>query len=392
MTSTLLDQPTAAKDLKESTPQTEPRPAERRRPRLAVLDGLRLVAALAVLSWHWMGVQGWPAIWHGMSGAKMPLGASIGAYGWLGVQLFFLISGFVICMSCWGRSLGDFVTSRVTRLFPAFWVAVLVTTAVLWFAPQRWGVDSQRPTLVRMLTNLTMMPNPVGTTNIDQSYWTLWIEICFYVLFGVVAAFGLTYRRVLVFCGVWAFASIMAISSGFPLLNSLVQPDFSWYFIAGIAFFLMHRFGPNLLLFGMVGFCWLMSLNRIERLVHDNSAGAGHQLSWKITALVITASFALVGATALGAFNRVQWRWLTVAGSLTYPLYLVHQEIGFEMITRVSRYLPGYATVAVCLAVMLGAAWLLHRFVERPFAPMLKRGLARSFAQVRSNGQVAARS
>ncbi|WP_042375943.1 acyltransferase family protein [Streptacidiphilus melanogenes] len=386
MTSTLLDQPTAP-----AAPKATPRPGTAR-PRLAVLDGLRLLAALAVLSWHWMGVQHWPAIWHGKTGRLMPVGSAIGAYGWLGVELFFLISGFVICMTCWGRTVGEFVTSRVTRLFPAFWVAVLLTSAVLYLAPQRWGVDAHKPTLVRVLTNLTMMPSPVGQSNIDQVYWTLWIELCFYVLFGVVTAFGLTYRRVLAFCGIWGFASIMAIASNFSLLSNLVQADYSWYFIAGIAFFLIHRFGPNLLLFGMVGFCWLMSLDRIQSMVQTNQGGAERPLSWRVAAVVITLSFVLVGAIAMGAMNGVRWRWLTVAGSLTYPLYLVHQEIGFEIINRLSTYLPPYATVAASLSVMLVTAWLLHRLVERPLGPLLKRGMAHSFDQVRSNGRLSARS
>ncbi|RAG84688.1 acyltransferase [Streptacidiphilus pinicola] len=373
-----------------ATPQRPERPAQStRRPRLYVLDGLRLVAALGVLSWHWMGVQRWPDIWHGTTAHLMPAGHALGSYGWLGVELFFLISGFVICMSCWGRSVGDFVTSRVTRLFPAYWVAVLLTSAVLYFAPHRWGNDTSRPSLMRVLTNLSMAHAPLGVNDIDAVYWTLWIELRFYIIFGVVVAMGLTYRRVLAFCGVWGFLSLISASVNFPLLDAVVQSQYSWYFIAGMAFFLMYRFGQNLLLWGIVGFCWLMALNRITIMLHTNEYGAGHPLSWKLAAGVVTLSFALVGLAAVGAFNRINWRWLTVAGALTYPLYLIHQEIGFELITRLSRYLPPYPTVAVSLAIMLTVAYALHRLVERPFAPLLKRGLAASFAAVRRNGEPA---
>ena len=90
-----------------------------------------------------------------------------------------------------------------------------------------------------------------------------------------------------------------------------------------------------------------------------------------------------VTAAALGAFDWVRWRRVASAGALTYPLYLIHQEIGFEIITRLSRPLPPYATVAVTLAFMLLAAWLIHRFVERPLAPLIKRGMTSSFAAVR---------
>ena len=101
----------------------------RRRPRLAILDGLRLVAALMVVSYHYIsradawgrgGRHGFPTIVD-----------SAAHYGFFGVELFFLISGFVICMSAMGRGLGEFFVARVVRLYPAYWFAILLTTAVL---------------------------------------------------------------------------------------------------------------------------------------------------------------------------------------------------------------------------------------------------------------------
>jgi peptidoglycan/LPS O-acetylase OafA/YrhL len=363
--------------------------APRTRQRLYFLDALRLVAALAVLSWHYLGMQKFTGIWHGKAGTLMPTGHALSLYGWLGVQLFFLISGFVICMTCWGRSVGDFVTSRVTRLFPAYWVGVLLTGAVLYFSPQRWGQDTTRPTLTRVLTNLTMTHAPMNVSDVDPVYWTLWTELRFYVLFGVVVALGVTYRRVLAFCGIWGFLSLLAPQSNLPLLDSIVQSQYSWYFIGGIVLYLMYRFGANLLLWGMLGFCWLMAQNRIEATVQINSTWAGEKLSWKVAALLVTAFFAVMAATALGAFNWVRWRWVASAGALTYPLYLIHQQVGFEVITRLSRRMSPHATLAVTVALMLVGAWLIHRLVERPLAPLLKRGMAASFASMRRAAQSA---
>ena len=81
-------------------------------PRLYVLDGLRLLAASTVLFGHWVGagivldggkkgVQVWGEPTEEVFG---PVVHAIAAYGWMGVDLFFLISGFVICMSGWGRT------------------------------------------------------------------------------------------------------------------------------------------------------------------------------------------------------------------------------------------------------------------------------------------------
>ncbi|MFF5706117.1 acyltransferase family protein [Streptomyces sp. NPDC012794] len=356
-----------------------------KRPRLYVLDGLRLIAAMGVVLWHWLGVERFPQVWHGKPSDLMPAGHLVGAYSWTGVELFFLISGFVICMSCWGRSVGDFVTSRVVRLFPAYWVAVLLTAGCLLIVPTIWGDNTQRPTVSRILTNLSMANMPVGVDNLDPVYWTLWAELRFYLLFGVLVAIGLTYRRVLAFCGIWGVAALLAPAADSPLLTALAQPTYAWYFIGGIAIFLMYRFGANLLLWGIVGFCWLMSQDSLRGVVDGYEYGAEHRLSWTLTLFCTTVAYGVVIASALGAFNWIRWKWLTVAGALTYPLYLLHQMIGWQVITRLREYLDPYPTLIAVTLIMMVAAYLVHRLVERPLAPWMKRKLDASFAQVRKD-------
>ncbi|GAA5003707.1 hypothetical protein GCM10025734_41260 [Kitasatospora paranensis] len=174
--------------------------------RLQVLDGLRFVAVLMVVLYHYVA---YGSDWGRSRAELFPVLYRPAAYGWLGVQLFFLISGFVICLSCWGRSLSDFLTSRVVRLFPAYWFAVLLTTTVVALIP---GGTRPRPGR-DILTNLTMMEYPFGAPYVDGVYWSLWVEGRFYLIFAVVVAFGLTYRRVLAFCLLWAAAGVLATAA-----------------------------------------------------------------------------------------------------------------------------------------------------------------------------------
>jgi peptidoglycan/LPS O-acetylase OafA/YrhL len=148
------------------------------RPRIRALDGLRLTAALLVVSWHYV------AFGHGASltpYAQVPTLYPVAAYGWLGVELFFLISGFVISMSSVGHTLGEFVTSRITRLYPAYWFAIALTTTVLLL----WPVADHALPLRDVLVNTTMMQSGVGVTSVDAVYWTLWVEMHFYLLFAM---------------------------------------------------------------------------------------------------------------------------------------------------------------------------------------------------------------
>src|SRR5699024_10591942 len=116
-----------------ATTSRAPTPVQRRG-RLRAMDALRLLAALAVVLFHFTTRD------HGRWGAQLPHEvfpalSHVVRYGYAGVHLFFTISGFVILMSVWGRSPRQFVASRISRLYPAFWVAVLATATLRWWWP-----------------------------------------------------------------------------------------------------------------------------------------------------------------------------------------------------------------------------------------------------------------
>ena len=79
------------------------------------------------------------------------------------------------------------------------------------------GSDEHAMTLSQVAANLTMLQNPLGVHDIDPSYWTLAVELRFYLLFAIVLAIGVTYRRVVYFCVVWLAVSVFVWASpGWP--------------------------------------------------------------------------------------------------------------------------------------------------------------------------------
>jgi peptidoglycan/LPS O-acetylase OafA/YrhL len=295
----------------------------------------------------------------------------VAMYGWTGVELFFMISGFVICMSGWGRKPADFFVSRVVRLVPAYWAAIALTALVLIVFPRL--SSGVRPSVV--LTNMTMVQSAYGVPNLVPAFWTLFVELTFYLLFGIVAIGGVTYRRMVTFCVLWSVASIVVAGGHDTLLKNLVNPPYSAYFIAGIAFFLIHKFGSNLLLWGIVTYSWLVAVSQPR-----NAA------PWPL-AVVLTSFFIIMALVATHRLDGVRWRWLPVAGALTYPLYLIHQDIGFTSIAYLRHYVPAGALVVLVYAAMLGLAWLIHRAVERPVAPLLRSKLSEAVRKVVATGQ-----
>ncbi|MFG2940564.1 acyltransferase family protein [Streptomyces sp. NPDC048282] len=351
-----------------------PAPPGHPRTRLLALDGLRLVAALMVCLYHYAGRGGVvSASWHQNPAHVFPTLSGAAVYGCLGVEFFFVISGFVICMSGWGRPLGDFFRSRVARLYPAYWVAVVLVT----------GASLALPAVVRavrtdeFLVNLTMLQQPLGAPRVLGVCWTLWVEVRFYALFALLVVLpGVTYRRVVLFCSVWTLTAVLSTSAGGPWTELVVMPRYAPYFVGGLALYLVHRFGNRLLPWGIVALSWILGL----RMATEGLWQAGSPRNPHVVMLVVTLAFAVVAAVAAGWTRRAAWPWLTTAGALTYPFYLVHEHLGWFVIRVLHRGwgVPPWPTLLITVYGMLGLAWLIHRFVETPVGPRLKRALRNS--------------
>jgi peptidoglycan/LPS O-acetylase OafA/YrhL len=350
--------------------------------RLYAIDGIRLLAALMVAMHHYAGThrvdQPGNRIWDRPVSDIMPTVFRFSSYGWIGVEIFFVISGFVICMSCWGRTPRQFFTSRVIRLYPAYWFAIAFTSTVLMLLPGVWDRLRMRDVLL----NITMLQSGSGVMNVDGVYWTLWSELRFYLLFLVVVWTGLTYRKVVVFCCVWGAAAMLAPISELPLLELVANPEGAWYFIAGLSLYLMHRFGQDLLLWGILAMAWLMGQRELGIRIDE----VEHVSGWRGSVLIFTVFLLAMVAIALGATDRIRWKWLVTAGALTYPLYLMHYAAGTAVINRLRDTMDARLLIVCVIAGFMVLSWLVHRFVERPVARLLKRGLDTSFARLRNAG------
>ncbi|WP_328468638.1 acyltransferase [Actinoplanes sp. NBC_00393] len=342
--------------------------------RMAFLDGLRLIAALVVVLYHYTAFTGVKDAW-GVPSATyaFPELSGLTSYGWLGVELFFLISGFVICMSAWGRSTGAFGRSRIVRLFPAYWAAVLITAVVttIWSAPR-----SLQANWSDVLVNLTMVHQPLGAPHVDGVYWTLWAEARFYLLFAFMVWWGLTARRVMVFGYAWLIISVYSVGAKMPILTTIFMPDYAPFFVGGIAFFLIHKFGSDLKFWGLVGFSWLIAQHNTYEMVARVSKTLPQPIRSGVGVALITLFYLLMAGVALGWFKRINWRWLTTAGLLTYPLYLLHEKIGWVLIYQLKDMRPRWLVLGIVVAIMLIASYLLHKVVEKPLARILKAKLA----------------
>ncbi|MFJ3927329.1 acyltransferase family protein [Streptomyces sp. NPDC090022] len=344
-------------------------------PRLAALDGLRLLAALMVAGYHYGGRDGEVARAWGASPRELfPTASGWFAYGCLGVQIFFVISGFVICMSARGRRTRAFAASRAARLYPAYWVAIGLVTLVAY--PTVSASD--------LLVNLTMLQQPLGADRVLGVCWTLWAELRFYVLFALCVVLpGGGRRRTLLFCGGWLFAAALADASDHALLTEALMPQYAPFFVGGIGLYLLHRDRRDALAWCVTGAGWLLGQHyAVAGLWHAPDPRFFSYRSALVIVAVVTAGFLAVALVALGPLGRfgrfgpAGGRWLMAAGALTYPFYLVHEHLGWTVISALGPALPPAVVLVVTVALMLGLAWAVHRLVERPLTPVLRRALS----------------
>ncbi|MFD6189818.1 acyltransferase family protein [Streptomyces sp. NPDC060275] len=356
-----------------------PAPPRSTKGRLRALDGLRLVAALMVAAYHYGGRGGdVTTAWGSSPKFQFPTLHSLFAYGCLGVQVFFVISGFVICMSGWGRSPRSFFASRASRLLPAYWVAVVLVTTV--FALPVVAYEAVSPS--EGLLNLTLLHQPLGADRVLGVDWTLWAEIRFYALFALCVVLpGASRRRVILFCACWTLGAAIAQAAEEPLLDLVLMPQYAPFFIGGIGLYLVHRDRRDAYAWGIVAVSWLIGQYwAVQDLWRPPSPDAfANRTSFGII-LIVTLGFALVAVIALGWLHWADWRWLTVAGALTYPFYLVHEHLGWVVIEALHQDLgvPSYATFLLTVAAMLVLARLLNRYVENTLTPRLRNALSRT--------------
>ncbi|MFF4623624.1 acyltransferase family protein [Nonomuraea jabiensis] len=337
--------------------------------RLYEIDGLRLLAALCVVLFHYT-FSGWAG---GTSPVAFAAESSWSKYGYLGVDLFFLISGFVVLMSAWGRSPRSFLVSRAVRLYPAYWVGVAVTAVVT----VTLGQGLFHVTLPQVLANLTMFQAVPDIANVDVVYWTLWAEMRFYFLILALTWIGMTRGRVM--AGLWGWLGLtFAVETGLlpGFADLVVQSEFAHYFIAGMALFMLYKFGLNPQIALLVPICLG---NAVYRAIgYADAVGSRYAVSYSHTviAAVVVLVFLVMTLVALRATRLLARPWLVTAGALTYPLYLLHAHIGFVVFNRLGDVVNKYVLLVALVVVTCGAAYVVHRFVERPLAPALKRLLS----------------
>jgi peptidoglycan/LPS O-acetylase OafA/YrhL len=316
--------------------------------RLTEIDSLRGIAAMLVVLFHYT------TRYDELFGHVTPPAGSL-PWGHYGVNLFFMISGFVIFMTLEKtRQPLDFVVSRFSRLYPAFWLAVIMT-----FLVTHWlGLPGKLVSFDTALLNLTMVHSFFGISHVDSVYWTLEVELIFYawallafrlrllpqvhLLLAALFVLRLTY---------FGFERLLHIDLPWIVYRLLMLKSIPWFAAGIMAYRLVAGAGTPRRDLGIL-LAAVIVLGIID--------GPG-------MALLLAAFWAILYGAACGRLSFLNHRILVGLGVISYTLYLVHENIGWAVILRLEQAgMHANAAIALALVLAIVLASLLTYLVERP--------------------------
>jgi peptidoglycan/LPS O-acetylase OafA/YrhL len=334
--------------------------------RLENIEALRGLAVLAVMLFHYTAG-------HSPDFLRFTDPVQRVTYGFMGVELFFVISGYCIYMTaarC--SSVAAFWARRFSRLQPAFMASILLTFLLVRY----FQLPDRQVDVVAAVANVFWLPAFQLSPAVDGVYWSLMVELKLYFLFGLVY-FGLRKRGdPLVWWTVLLLAGAVIRSfdvhfndaqfSGSTYTIGTFAFPYSGFFLLGMLFYRWDSTPLWLKLLAMLAYAWACI-----------ATGA----TWTERAIF----FALLPLCKF-VFDWKQLRVpapLLYLGFISYPLYLLHNNIGVIVLRETAAAIPSeYARILLASAVSISLAALISVTVEHRFRRSFERPLERALSFV----------
>ena len=361
------------------------------RHRIELLDSFRFIAIMAVLFYHFTNLRV----------ALYPYGNSfhdIFKYGYLGVNFFFMISGFVISYTLENTpSLAAFYRNRFSRLFPAMLLCTAITFLVISFLDDQYlfknahDIKNFIPSLTFINPSLWKLATGVDFHWINGSYWSLWVEVQFYIiasglyfiskkyffrnmlLVGLVISF-IKYIPIFFLNNYAAYCEIHSLSnffSGWRYGNEVFNLTFyiTW-FIAGAVFHELYK--------GTVikqnRFPALLTIITLLCLVHDWKVFFAPSFYVTMVALLIMVVLFLLMIYRSRYLFFLKIAFVSRIGIISYSMYLIHEDIGLLLINKYGKYLHSWGILSpfIIIIITICFAELSYRFYEKKAARFIK--------------------
>ncbi|TDV09211.1 acyltransferase family protein [Paraburkholderia caballeronis] len=344
------------------------------RTRIDYLEILRFMLAFLTMAWHYYYFAPHAGVTH-----SMPVDFPGFRYASFTVEVFFIVSGFIIIASAINRKPVDFLFGRIVRLGPCLVVCATITLAVAMLSPR--GVD-----LSDYLASVLIFPLAFHD-GMDWAYWSLRFEVIFYALIFVAACFVDIRRNVfrIALLLIAYDAIVLALLSIYdPAVGDLGDVSFALgeyasFFAIGLLLYLLlvekrrsWAIGLALLVACVIAaFRCHRIANIVSKLMHEPQVGI--ETGFAIFAVVLVVFVAFVRTERRPRVARLFAR----LGRTSYPLYLVHQNTGYSAIKLFENRLHlTIDTRPFVMIAMVVLSWVIANHLEPVLASLYKKGLA----------------
>lgn len=327
------------------------------------LDALRGIAAIFVLLFHCVLFAD---LWH-----------SIFLFGTTGVDLFFIISGFVMFFSIQKiSSAKQFIVNRFSRLYPTYWAAVTFTF-ILIILEFVFKLHESQYDILGYLGNMTMFQYYLSIPDLDGPYWTLIIEMLFYIV--IILLYQLRMLRFLIPGGI-VVSIITTILCNYFYEIGIIKEIVYWFplvlylplFLTGILFYQLYKERTQITYrYICILLCLLIQISLFKFAGRSNYYLSVTQYSVMLGIFFLLFTF-FIHNKLYFIVNRIT----LFLGKISYALYLIHQHITIMVILPIStqtfKINLWVAILLIDLPIVIAIAALITYKIEIPFRKKLK--------------------
>ncbi len=292
-------------------------------------------------------------------------------YGYLGVQLFFMISGFVIFMTVDKKNSPiSFFVARAIRLYPAYILSMLTTCIALYFIS-----DGPVFTLRDIAANFTMFADTLGFRPINSAYWSLGVEIIFYFIIFSSLFFYKETRKIMNIMLIWLLIAIFNIFKPVGILEQALILKYCPFFVCGASFYLYMKHNSSLyIIYAFIA----LPISIYYGLVHSSKLATlftYFQFSNYTVSLIIVCFFSLFWFISCNPKkgSTLNSKVINCMAGSSYIIYLIHETAGKLLIKK--NIEQGLFIVALSIISVLILSTLIYIYIEVPIQSKIKSSI-----------------
>lgn len=310
--------------------------------RIGELDALRGLAALSVILFHYT------TKYSQIFNSEFTISEFNFKYGHYGVQLFFMISGFVIFMTLDKIKNGkDFIFKRFIRLYPIYWICMIFTFIVTYVFQPGFG-----RTFRDFIFSFTMIPGLLGAKAVDGAYWSLVPELFFYLLMFLALITGL--KNKIIYIGfIWMTLILVNLLIDLPMqLQVILNLKWGILFLMGINYNYIYFYKSSWINHFQILCCVLLSLLMEDAL-------------FPYFLILFAIVFYIL---AFKGLSFIAVKPLIVFGEISYALYLIHQFFGYTIQYNLiqSGVTSFWILILFPLVISVLVSYVFTYYLERP--------------------------